>query len=413
MKLVLTIKKTTIALGLFGYLLVAQSLFNRSLFFVTAGVVVVLLFGLANYRLPLKLVSYQSLLIGLLLLGLLSGLFPLRNYQLTDVVRDMVYFISPFLFILIGNYLALLKIPFNKIVRWVIILSAWLSLYFIVHFIFVLLQLNVANLYNLRNQVGHGYTVVPFGLTLLIFTKEIKNKIWRVSLALLMLSHLILSFSRSLMIMTIILVLVLALEKTASRKLVSVSLIILLAGVVFKLFEGQTFIANFITKITRTLTELSGSQDWSNSQTITSNWRGYETHQAATEFNSWTLFHQLFGGGFGNTIYVGEYAHLVGVKGDSIPFLHNGYFTILIKQGVLGVITYVAFLGLNSLSAFGGILRKNVIENRLLLAVFVIILVTTFTTTGIFTLENGGFLCVFIGYLTKKGQVSVWETSLT
>ncbi|MGX2946678.1 O-antigen ligase family protein [Enterococcus alishanensis] len=413
MELALTFKKSTIGLLLFGFLVTAQSLFPRTIFFISAIVVLGILFGLADYHFPLKIVSYQTLLIGLFFLGLFGTLFPLGNYQTTDLIRDMVYFLSPVLFILIGRYLSILQVSFEKIIQWVIILSAILSLYFIGHLIWVLLQLNVTNIYNLRNQIGHGYTIVPFGLTLLIFTSVIKNKFWRVVLSLLMLSHLILSFSRSLMIITMILVLVLAMEKKASRKLISVSLIILLAAVIFKIFEEQTFIANFLTKIMRTITELSGSQDWSSSQMITSNWRGYETHQAMTEFNSWNIFHQLFGGGFGNNIYVGDYAYLVGVKGNSIPFLHNGYFTILIKQGVLGVIIYLAFLGLNSLTAFGAILRKNSFENRLLLAVFLIILVTTYTTTGIFTLENGGFLCVFIGYLAKKEQVSIWKTSLT
>lgn len=413
MKSSLTFNKSTVALWLFGYLIVAQSLLPRTIFFTSAAVVLVMLFGLAKYRFPVKIVSYQTLLIALFLLGLFGALFPLSNYQTTDVIRDIVYFFSPFLFLLIGSYLSLLKVTFEKIVGWVIFLSAFLSLYFIGHFVWVLLQLDVTSIYNLRNQVGHGYTIVPFGLTLLIFTPVIKNKIWRIALSLLMLSHLILSFSRSLMIITMILVLVLAMEKKASRKLISVGLIIILAAGIFKFFEEQTFIANFLTKIMRTVTELSGSQDWSSSQIITSNWRGYETHQAMIEFNSWNFFHQLFGGGFGNNVYVGDYAHLVGVKGDSIPFLHNGYYTILIKQGVLGVITYLTFLGLNSLTAFGAILRKNSLENRLLLAVFLIILVTTYTTTGIFTLENGGFLCVFIGYLAKKGKVSVWETSLT
>lgn len=89
-------------------------------------------------------------------------------------------------------------------------------------------------------------------------------------------------------------------------------------------------------KIIHSFEEVSSSQSVWDDVSIVQNWRGYEVYCAKREFDRYTLPEQILGKGFGATVDAGEYAHLV-TSEDSLPYLHNGYYTTLIKGGILGI----------------------------------------------------------------------------
>lgn len=91
----------------------------------------------------------------------------------------------------------------------------------------------------------------------------------------------------------------------------------------------------FIYKINRSFTEVASSSENWNDSTVVSNWRGYEVHCAKQEFSKYTSMEKLFGKGFGATVDAHGYARLV-TSENSLPYLHNGYYTTLIKMGIVG-----------------------------------------------------------------------------
>ncbi len=113
----------------------------------------------------------------------------------------------------------------------------------------------------------------------------------------------------------------------------------LLAGILIVLILLSVFLPDvtsyFIYKILRSLQEIGYSDRWT-STAITSNWRGYEIYCEQQHFLRSSLLHQLFGDGYGATLNVGRYAALV-TSEEALPFLHNGYYTALLKTGVFGV----------------------------------------------------------------------------
>ena len=91
----------------------------------------------------------------------------------------------------------------------------------------------------------------------------------------------------------------------------------------------------FVYKINRSFTEVASSSENWNDSTVVSNWRGYEVHCAKQEFSKYTSMEKLFGKGFGATVDAHGYARLV-TSENSLPYLHNGYYTTLIKMGIVG-----------------------------------------------------------------------------
>lgn len=97
----------------------------------------------------------------------------------------------------------------------------------------------------------------------------------------------------------------------------------------------------FLDKIMRSVTEISDSNIWDD-YNVVMNWRGYEVHRAELTYEKYTTLEKIFGKGFGATVDVAQYAYLV-TSESSLPFLHNGYYTTLIKGGVVGIVLTIGY----------------------------------------------------------------------
>ena len=92
---------------------------------------------------------------------------------------------------------------------------------------------------------------------------------------------------------------------------------------------------------------------------VSNSWRGYETYCALVRFSNAGLLEQILGGGFGATLDVFGYAYLVTTE-ETLPFLHNGYFTQLMVFGVVGVIAMVGWF----LSMWNAARAIRIVEDR-------------------------------------------------
>lgn len=155
---------------------------------------------------------------------------------------------------------------------------------------------------------------------------------------------LLLSFSRTVYVL-ILCMFLLSLREHTGRViwgLVLVAAVAILAAACFPEAAEQ-----FWEKMRNSISETnSRNTRWTGAQ-IVKNWRGYEIHCAQVDFRNADFLTQLFGKGFGGGIDAFGYAYLVTGE-DSLPYLHNGYYTTGFKFGILGIlfmsVYYLQFL---------------------------------------------------------------------
>lgn len=151
----------------------------------------------------------------------------------------------------------------------------------------------------------------------------------------------VLSFSRtSLAILAILLVTQI---QRAPKKLFKV-VGVLAASLAVAYAIAPDLFNTYIEKIGSSFTEISSGVERWNSTDIVHNWRGYEKYCAQRNFEEdFTLLQQIFGKGFGAGVDVYGYSFLVTGE-ETLAKLHNGYYTMLIKGGIVGYLLQILFL---------------------------------------------------------------------
>lgn len=150
-----------------------------------------------------------------------------------------------------------------------------------------------------------------------------------------------LSFSRTTILLFIILILF---NPKKTFKILRIILPLVLIGLLISYFLPDV-VDTFFSKFQRSFVEISANGGIWNSFSITNNWRGYEKYCAMEQFKKEKLFNKILGFGFGTGIDAKGYAYLV-TNEDTLPYLHDGYYTMLIKGGVVGLILNLLFYAL-------------------------------------------------------------------
>lgn len=171
--------------------------------------------------------------------------------------------------------------------------------------------------------------------------------------------------------------------------------------IITKVFPGM--IESYFEKILHSFQEISSAQSVWDNASIVQNWRGYEVYCAIEEYDKYTFLEQLFGKGFGATVDVGEYAYLV-TSEDTLPYLHNGYYTTLIKNGILGIILVVLYW----FSLLYGIKKLSVSKNEKNLAFGIVIglALSMFFIHGVFWGGNEEVFYLFLVCMNTKSDMT-------
>ena len=155
-----------------------------------------------------------------------------------------------------------------------------------------------------------------------------------------------------------------------------------LIGVIFIAFFYSIFpevFQQFIYKIMRSLTEVSASSSWTSTE-IVQNWRGYENYTAKRMFDNFNILEYFVGRGFGYLLSVGSYASLVTGEGG-LATLHNGYYTMLIKEGMVGIglnLCFYVSLFIKSISY-----KHDQYSRNILVGIVISIIISTLFINGI------------------------------
>ncbi|AOE83160.1 O-antigen ligase family protein [Pseudomonas sp. TCU-HL1] len=156
----------------------------------------------------------------------------------------------------------------------------------------------------------------------------------------------LLSFSRSLQGTFLIFLLSLAgLFDSTKKTAVSLMLLTMASITIYSILpEYNQNDVSFLGKIKNSISEVSFTKSY-DEQEITTNWRGFEASQAQKQFESASTFEKLFGRGLGATVDLGFYVHMgEGLTYRHLPILHNAYYQVLTKFGLLGLFFYALFI---------------------------------------------------------------------
>lgn len=176
-------------------------------------------------------------------------------------------------------------------------------------------------------------------------------------------------------------------------------------------FTGDiTTTKSLVYKMIKTFSEIKFS-DYKTYSDINIHYRGYEAYRAFMTYLDGNLINLLFGHGFGKTIDLEESVYLAGSYRRIIPWIHNGYFFLLLKAGALGLIGLVIFF-LNIFRIGYRNLEKDNTENRFMSLIIIgcvlSLILTNYVICSMFTIEMAIFM-ITIGIILQLFYVKNTE----
>lgn len=133
------------------------------------------------------------------------------------------------------------------------------------------------------------------------------------------------------------------------------------------------------------------------------NWRGFEAYNAQLMIDQASALRKIFGYGLGATVDLGQEIVFEDGPIRFLPILHNGFYYLMIKYGLIGALVYVV-----SVVRFG-LLGKFSPDNlavgdRMLRGTIITILLATAVITGLYNKTELNGLAVMVAWLIGVAQ---------
>lgn len=114
-------------------------------------------------------------------------------------------------------------------------------------------------------------------------------------------------------------------------------------------FLPKESLNEFFDKVDNASNELNSSQEFSSGSNILKNWRGYEIKKARQQWESYSALEMVVGTGIQTYTKMEDMPEDMASMQESMqdkesPILHNGYYTLLVKGGLLAIVGYLVFL---------------------------------------------------------------------
>lgn len=344
---------------------------------------------------------YVSLFTLIAFLGSIRSFF--YQHDTYNVIRDISYFIKPIIGLLVGYQC--FRTQENNFFKTVIYSAFGIA---IIHYITIFISaLNnpINNIHDLRHYGGYFSDFEAFALIILMFHQKFELNFSKRKLYFLILfigGSLTLYLARTNMIQVFILCCgMLGLFQFSKRKLISFIVLVLVAGIGYKIIydmnparKGDGFEA-FLYKIKNAPKEIYDPYVVNdNSSRFHDNFRSYETKVTILQVLAREDAGLWLGNGFGSTV---NYGSLIGTNDGTLirhaPILHNGYTTVFLKTGIVGL---VLFLISTLYLSFYGIKTGNYYLDNIKLLI---------NSSGIFLFISS---LVFLGFYLKLDNKSLF-----
>lgn len=279
------------------------------------------------------------LLVFPILYGVLIGI---QNYPVYGVFKDVFYLSQPIIYIVLGYFIAQ-NIACRKFVSYITVIGVILAIYYLVEFFLLSGFAGLLDVRSVRNEYNLMPNFVIITSASFVFYDIIILKKFSAKYIVLFSINLLTIYaagSRTYLMCFVISIfiicypLILQNIKNLIRFFVISTLICV---VLFTVFKGS----EMFDIIIHSKDEVS-IRKYNTDADINNNYRGYEAYRALDMYSKWDVVNQLFGKGCGTLVDVID-ADLVGTR--HIPILHNGYPYLLVKVGLIGLISYCVFGG--------------------------------------------------------------------
>ncbi|QXV66387.1 hypothetical protein INP83_04705 [Mucilaginibacter sp. 21P] len=321
-------------------LLVVASFFHMQAVVIGVAIIIIAM-PMERHVSAVKLIRLFAILIIPVVLGMFAG-FSNNNYL---ILKDFYYFMLPVLFILAGILLAChLKIhEFLKVLVYAGLITSLLVTGISVYYIGVG---SLTDPYSAHYAVGIvGTPGPPVALAILLLTKKFNIKLFsRFYFNLFVVVNafgIYMCASRTYLIITLCFVMLLVADKLKRQWVLPVSFIVvvLVSFVPLDIFKPTQSSTSFIDKLLGSFNELSIG-NYSTEEDINTKYRGYESFMALNQYMQGDTKDWIFGG-LGKLVDLKTFLRLgEDTDYEFIPVLHNGWLYLLIKTGMLGIVTY-------------------------------------------------------------------------
>lgn len=321
---------------------------------------VLLSFIVIIYRKEILVVKHLFPLILILAIGVLSAFINLlvaENFTYYFLFRDIYYFVSPISFgYLCYVYFCYKGYSISNFNRDIVLSIAFVSIVYLINGVIGILTGHQVNVETRVEYGAYMYSVVGFAF--LYFGNKNSQYYfgtfvtkYRKFLYLIFLISILFSFSRSTYLIFLVLLFIPILKQSWIKAVLPLLYFLIVIFVLFSSkivqFENQVEVSSSLTnKIANSLSEIQ-VREMLEVVDINHNWRGYEAYMGVNEVINSSLENKFFGFGLGKVVYTPnwifnnqEQYQTLGV----IPVFHNGFITVLLKTGFIGIIIYIIFI---------------------------------------------------------------------
>lgn len=396
-------KQKNIYWGLLLMLVAGTEFLDKSIFFVISFIYLLFVIFQNKFKFVIPKIPGFKLYLVMIIYGTVLGCF---FYTFRNIARDISYFVPTLIWVLLGANITKNKTDsFNVIYRTLCLFAIIISFTDLVSFIVAqdwtfagIRDAFVTGIYD----IGFIYPIMVLNSVFnnnYAFSRKIDNLIL---IALTM--HIFASIGRiSILVplLNVIIVLIFTLkykaeQKKHMRKIVTLLCILVVVAILIFVIVPDDITLFFSEKIFGTFEELNSKQIFNSTESAMNNWRGYEMQVALEQWKDSNLFQQIFGAGLGQGVHIDyipySWADANMVVNNEIPVLHNGFYTALIKIGVVGMLALIAIFVGTLIKALK-IIRKsfnNIDKNIIVIVLSVGGIFYTYVVRG--PIEKGPFL---------------------
>lgn len=335
--------------------------------------------------------------------GLLLGIFHVffGGYAPRNVIKHIVYVFFPVLFWMVGKNISSGGREGKKVcITGLFAAGVLVSLYDLLDSLLKILTSMISgiSLYGFRSMIGAGHPLTLITVFLYIFMPDsitIGKKQTYGCIGLLTVD-LFIHFSRITLLNLLIFLLYSGNMKKPVKLFKYVTLF--LAGTAALYSAFPSVFHNYVDRFRNTLTEISYTREVWDHASIVTNWRGYEAYCEIRKFQSAGVLEKVMGGGFGAQLDVNGKAYLVTTE-EALPFMHNGYFSVLMIWGIKGCVLFVVMFVL----LYMGNPKLGRREQNFWRALVVIMAADTFFVHGPFFSASVAGMFFYLGILDSEG----------
>ena len=345
-----------------------------------------------------------------LLIIFVTGLIGIFNHEQRHVFRDIAYSLTPIALLMTGYWISENNKMWIAFFRFLVIGGFIVALIHLSKFILNpgLFTGDIAAIrLNARNP---NIDLVSLALIIALSRNKLKDgdlilKLLPgyVLIPILFLSF-ILSFSRTgVVVLLVYIAAITGLIGKISLKSVLIFLFLVTAFTVIVLTTPRDDVETFRGKLARSVREVV-IKEYKSFRDININWRGHETWRALVTFKSGNVQQKILGHGFGSLVDLNMTMILAGEEFTEIPILHNGYAYILVKTGILGLLSYLLFyvnLLYRSRSSISCQDQEVIILSRLLLGSAIVLMLTMFVVGGMAEIHNSEVV-LLTGFVLRR-----------